>query len=1259
MSAVPQQRRHKTFAPRVAPPVAVRTRKKRPDRVAALPVVDPRDWSPADSGRPLEPEVRRRLEAALQRPLGHVRVHTHAFDRDRVYGIGARAFAHRHHIWLGAHESPSDVALLAHEVTHVVQQGFAPRAARATTAPAPTVTPVLAGPGFAGVVVGGRAVAPARPAAAAPVAAAQRWELDLLGRARRAAGAVGSGIRSAGRAVASGARAVGGAIVDAGEHLLEMGREALIGFVRERWPDFARLLERDGITGFIRNLVERGLRAMFEGLLGPLRGIFNFDALGARVSQAVGWMSTIAGQLARGDCSGILAAARQVRQFFSTALQPVFDKIRSIADKVTGFFRSIWQSIGAPIMDLLRGIGGRIWESLRGFMRDVGAVIRRVRAAVGRVWDRVKAFFGVRAEEGEEEGGGIWNWIRDKATAVGEAISSVIRPVLGPLRNVAGVLLMIVPGGQILGVMLLWPRLRQAWDWLAQRWNDLNLIPRARHFLVNTVLPALMNAAESVGQALVNAADWLLGIISRVAGIVATAAEAATGILSPLGRVIRFAHQQFQRIVNWARGGLRWASRNMRSLLQRLIRFLGIVLDGLKQLIAIVVNPFGIVGFLLGTIWRLIPECLKGPIIDFILDLLIRLLRALPPMPQLGLLWPLIKSAALGFLEKVLSFSLQRKVNVSNKMARIISGMSPSFAFGYLKGLALGVWDGIIAPFQAIAAIFELPTLLQNFLSSLGLRLCELIESIRCFGAELAGRVFGGIDDILRGLGELLENPSRIIELIRCAIEGALAGAHSLGGSLANQMMEIFESADDAIGEMLGKITGSVLVQAVITYFTAGAGAAVGIIRQISSALGAVGRALGAVVRTLSQLFGRLVGFLRGLASRFASAAASGARSVLGRLGGFFRRVAGWFGRLLRRIFRGVRRRLMLTPAERAMWTAFRSRVSGSLLGHPQGITKGHLRTTYRGILASHRQVAKWPAFITKHGPYWRLWVRRVKSIRPRRVGHVLLDRVNRWKQGKKAVKAAIRRLKARPGNIDAGMINSALARVRRRFHYTRLTARFLDSRNEFEIDGAMSPDGPVMKTPPKRPTQNSDPTGTASRAWSMKTLVKRSATRSSPSGSPPHWAAVEKIKTRSGRSALYIRGHILSGFFWHGHAENLTPISRDANALMATGAETPVRRTLPRIARASGRQPIYSYGVRLSGTAGAPTLRRKVRNNAGRVVCTPVRAERSLYRTINFTITKKLYDANAKKWSRAVPGPNPGAITNVPPFKTGNKEPC
>jgi phage-related protein len=1068
MADDPRRRRAKTFADRLHRPEPARAAAAAARRRPAAPVPgrstclsEPAALRRPDPGRPLEPGVRRRLEEGFGRPLDHVRIHAAPHERQVARSQRARAFAHRHHIWLGPHESPSDVALLAHEVTHVAQQGYAPpQPAGAAAAGAPGAgAPSRPVPihGFAGAARAGAAGrgAPAR-AAARPAAAVQRFglpDIDVWGAARAAGGAVASGVTTA-----------AGAVAEVAGDLLSMARDELLDVVRAIAPDFLRLFERGGIVAFIRDLVERGLRSLFDGLLGPLRGILDFGAIGERVSQAVSWIGTVAGQLVRGDCTAILAAARQVSAFFSGALQPVFDKIRSVSDAVSGFFRSVWEAIGAPIFDILKRIGGTIWESFRGFVGDVAAVIRRVREALGAAWTRVKGWFGIDAEDGEEEGGGLWEWIKGKASSLGESVANAVRPVIGPLRTVGGVLLFLTPGLQVLGVILLWPRLKAAWNQLAQMWTDLNLIPRARAFLANTVLPALMGAAEAVGQAVVAAADWLLGLIDRVASGLASALRGATGILSPLGRVIGYAHQQFQRVVNWARGGLRWVSRNMRMLLQQLVRFLGMLLDVMRQLMLIAVNPFGIVGFLLGTLWRLVPDCLKGPIIDFILDVITRVLRALPPMPLLGPLWPLVKSAALGFLDRVKRFSTQRKVNVSIKLARIVSGMSPSFALGYLKGLALGVWEGIIAPFQAIATIFELPTMLQNFLSNLGIRLCELIESIRCFAANLVGQVFGSLDQVLAGLGQILENPARILELIRCAIEGALAGAASLGATIAEQMMEVFEGAEEAIGETLGRIAGNALVQAVITYFTAGAGAAVGVIQQISRVLGAVGRAISAAVRMLTQLLGRLVGFLRALASRFASAVASGARGVLGRLGGFFRRVAAWFRRLLARMFRFLRRKFGLSPQQRAQWIAFRGAVRGMLAGHAArgGVARGVLRGDFRSLLRNFRAVAKWPAFITRRRARYRLWARRVKGIRPRHLGNVLIDRRTRWRLGSRDVKKRIRKVTGRDTNQSR--LDAILLPLRAKWEFNALYARRDAAERDWDIMGAMSPDDKITE---------------------------------------------------------------------------------------------------------------------------------------------------------------------------------------------------
>ncbi|MCG8462779.1 MAG: DUF4157 domain-containing protein, partial [Holophagales bacterium] len=81
--------------------------------------------SSSENGRPIDPALRRRIEGSLGRDFSHVRVHTGASARAASRALGARAFTHRHHIFLGRRESPNDARLLAHELTHVAQQGAA------------------------------------------------------------------------------------------------------------------------------------------------------------------------------------------------------------------------------------------------------------------------------------------------------------------------------------------------------------------------------------------------------------------------------------------------------------------------------------------------------------------------------------------------------------------------------------------------------------------------------------------------------------------------------------------------------------------------------------------------------------------------------------------------------------------------------------------------------------------------------------------------------------------------------------------------------------------------------------------------------------------------------------------------------------------------------------------------------------------------------------------------------------------------------
>lgn len=85
------------------------------------------------AGDALPERVQRTLESRMGVGLEGVRVHTGGSAVEMTRALGARAFTQGRDVWLGAGESPHDLRLMAHEATHVVQQG---RAQDAPVAPA-------------------------------------------------------------------------------------------------------------------------------------------------------------------------------------------------------------------------------------------------------------------------------------------------------------------------------------------------------------------------------------------------------------------------------------------------------------------------------------------------------------------------------------------------------------------------------------------------------------------------------------------------------------------------------------------------------------------------------------------------------------------------------------------------------------------------------------------------------------------------------------------------------------------------------------------------------------------------------------------------------------------------------------------------------------------------------------------------------------------------------------------------------------------
>lgn len=170
---------------------------------AAAPAITPaatRAIRAPGAGTPLQPATRGALEPRLGADLSGVRVHSDGASHRAATSLQARAFTHGRNVWLGPGESQNDLRLMAHEVTHVVQQdglvrrqpaddqpggapgsspGGAPGAAPSGGAPAAPEGGAPAGPSVAPPASGG-AAPDAASAPAAPAAEGGSGDVELL-----------------------------------------------------------------------------------------------------------------------------------------------------------------------------------------------------------------------------------------------------------------------------------------------------------------------------------------------------------------------------------------------------------------------------------------------------------------------------------------------------------------------------------------------------------------------------------------------------------------------------------------------------------------------------------------------------------------------------------------------------------------------------------------------------------------------------------------------------------------------------------------------------------------------------------------------------------------------------------------------------------------------------------------------------------------------------------------------------------------------
>lgn len=395
------------------------------------------------------------------------------------------------------------------------------------------------------------------------------------------------------------------------------------------------------------------------------------------------------------------------------AAEGFFSFIREASTTVQEWWTSIRETV-AEVVDFFGDIAGTIWRNIAialGIDPNLDP-IEALMAGLEALWDGILSIVQPIIDAVRE----AWRWIRE---------DSFLAPIID-----------------------FFARLPELWNaltgWLSAVTSAIGTwLAEAAEALVNTILSAVQQVLDWASGVMHRAIDrlstWFANLFAQIEALLAwqSLRESLNRLLAVLQRATLPLRIILRAFSDCLIAALRWGADVVGNLLHYARIFMDICVGLLQALVLFpVLGPLAFVPFLAGSAWLyLVPECYKGPILNFILDLIIRFIRFLPEPADF--VYAAIYQGALSFFETLRDAPDPQKVGAINLIASIFAG-NAEVAAGFAVGLVEGVWEStggtIIFLLEVVVWLLTLPFRLANW--AIGLLSGESGESSETGVAE-------------------------------------------------------------------------------------------------------------------------------------------------------------------------------------------------------------------------------------------------------------------------------------------------------------------------------------------------------------------------------------------------------------------------------------------------------------------------------------------------------------------------------------------
>jgi hypothetical protein len=658
-------------------------------------------------GVPIAADVRTRLETGFGADLRGVRVHEGAAAARLAEGHGARAFAYGQHVVLGANASSRDLALMAHEVAHVLQQRGAVH----------SVQRCAEGGCCTGCGAGSAHEAEAAQAASAISGGGSYTVTGQVSTATPQYEGEDEGLLSS--LIWKTANAVAPSLVP----ILRRGPEGVLDWLKDK------------VSGAIQTVV--------DSAMAPVRTVADTGKfLHAHISPLLASMQEAAARIAQNDCKPITDAAAKIEDLATQLITPVIEKIQGVVGKVGDFLNGVWDKFGTPVWDFLKKYAGARWAEVQQLLAWVWELVKPVRDLSAKAWTWLKNKLGIG--EGPEGQDGILQWVQAKAAKAWDWVQAKIEPykkqIQAVLLTVAGVAVMVSPAGPLILAGAAIYGVVQGVKWIRANLAGGNAIVKARAYAQTVLIPQMLGAINKMTAAVTRMATTVSSKLGDfAAGLGKVVGAAAGSALNFLVSAAQWVADKAVELATWASDKLTALADWVQRALNKLIDFLKPVMDFLGKVGALIVDVLALPMLLAGALWKKIPACIRDPFVDWIIPLILRQIDLFKELGKDDEAWAKTKAGVMRLVRNVfVTKSLEGAIRAAFDLLLQVFNV-PMELLVQIKQKAVAAWDTVSK--KPIAFI-------KNAVKALG-------RGLKLYSDKLKDNLLGGLEGWL--FGELAE----------------------------------------------------------------------------------------------------------------------------------------------------------------------------------------------------------------------------------------------------------------------------------------------------------------------------------------------------------------------------------------------------------------------------------------------------------------------------------------------------------------------